>query len=571
MKKVPFLIAACFLSVAPCFAAPSLTDSNLEVREVVSGLSSPTTMAFIGPDDILVLQKDDGKVRRVIGGVLQSGQVLDLAVDASGERGLLGIALHPNFPATPFVYLYYTESSTGSDSSGAAVANRVYRYTWNGSQLSNPTLIVDLPVSSGPNHNGGIVTFGPDGKLYIVIGDLNRNGQLQNFASGPAPDDTGVIFRLDADGSVPTDNPFAAQGGNLAKYYAYGIRNSFGMAFDPLTEKLWMTENGPDAYDEINLVEPGFNSGWEQIMGPDSRDPQGTGDLFTVSGSHYSDPEFSWQNPVGPTGIVFLNSTALGLQYQNDLFVGDINNGTLYHFSLNGARNGLDLESPLADLVADNESELDDVVFGTGFSGITDVKVGPDGLLYVVSFGEGKIYVVSPATSSPLAIGAPSLSEAEVGVPYGAGLSITGGLSPYAVVISRGSIPGGLNIDSGGIAGTPTEDGKASFTVQVTDQQGASVSAKLKIKVLKALSISTEALKTGSVGRAYRVRLKSKGGQKPYSWSLLSGALPSGFSLDSAAGLISGTPSSSGSAALVIEVTDPLGGSVQKSFTLTVE
>ncbi|MGH7843596.1 MAG: PQQ-dependent sugar dehydrogenase, partial [Candidatus Binatia bacterium] len=350
MKKLLFLIGACFLATAPCFAAPSLTDSNLEVREVVSGLSSPTTMAFIGPDDILVLQKNDGKVRRVIGGLLQSGQVLDVAVDASSERGLLGIALHPNFSSTAFVYLYYTESSTGSDSSGAAAGNRVYRYTWNGNQLTHPTLILDLPVSSGPNHNGGVVIFGPDGKLYVVIGDLNRNGQLQNFASGPAPDDTGVIFRINADGSVPADNPFAAQGGNLARYYAYGIRNSFGMAFDPLTEKLWTTENGPDAYDEINLVEPGFNSGWEQIMGPDSRDLQGTGDLFTVSGSQYSDPEFSWQNPVGPTGIVFLNSTALGLQYQNDLFVGDINNGTLYHFSLNGARNGLDLESPLADL-----------------------------------------------------------------------------------------------------------------------------------------------------------------------------------------------------------------------------
>ena len=426
-------------------------------------------------------------------------------------------------------------------------------------------------MSNGPNHNGGIVIFGPDGKLYVVIGDLNRNGQLQNFASGSAPDDTGVIFRLNADGSVPSDNPFAAQGGNLVKYYAYGIRNSFGMAFDPLTEKLWTTENGPDAYDEINLAEPGFNSGWEQIMGPDSRDPQGAGDLFTVPGSHYSDPEFSWQNPVGPTGIAFLDSTALGLQYQNDLFVGDINNGTLYHFELDGARSALELDSPLADLVADSDSELAQVVFGTGFSGITDVKRGPDGLLYIVSFGEGKIYVVLPVASSALAIGASSLPEAEVGVPYSAGLNISGGVLPYTVVISRGAIPGGLNVDSGGISGTPTETGKASFTAQVTDQQGVSASAKLKIKVRKALSLSTEALKTGSASRAYRLRLKAKGGVKPYSWSLLSGALPAGLSLDSAGGLISGTPSGSGSAAIVIEVTDPLGGSAQKSFTLTVE
>ncbi len=171
------------------------------------------------------------------------------------------------------------------------LANRVYRYTWNGSALVNPSLILSLPVTPGPNHDGGIITFGPDGKLYVVIGDLNRSGQLQNHATGAAPDDTSVILRLNDDGTIPADNPFHAQGGNLAKYYAYGIRNSFGLAFDPLTNKLWMTENGPNNYDEINLVEPGFNSGWNQIMGPDSRDPQGTSDLFQVPGSHLQRPQ----------------------------------------------------------------------------------------------------------------------------------------------------------------------------------------------------------------------------------------------------------------------------------------
>ena len=111
------------------------------------------------------------------------------------------------------------------------------------------------------------MTFGPDGKLYIVIGELNRNGQLQNISGGTAPDNTGVIFRINDDGSTPSDNPFFSQGGNLAKYYAYGIRNSFGLVFDPLTGELWDTENGPANYDEINLVQPGFNSGWESDHG----------------------------------------------------------------------------------------------------------------------------------------------------------------------------------------------------------------------------------------------------------------------------------------------------------------
>src|SRR5919108_4936202 len=203
MRKVFCMLAACLCSGVAANAAPALKDSNLQVTEVVSGLSLPTTMTFIGPDDILVLQKNDGKVLRAINGVLQSAPVLDVNVDNESERGMLGIALHPDFPATPFVYLYYTESSTAGDSSGSPAANRVYRYTWNGSTLISPLLILDLPATPGPNHDGGIITFGPDGKLYVVIGDLNHNGQLQNNGSGVSPDDTGVIFRLNDDGSTP--------------------------------------------------------------------------------------------------------------------------------------------------------------------------------------------------------------------------------------------------------------------------------------------------------------------------------------------------------------------------------
>ena len=119
-----------------------------------------------------------------------------------------------------------------------------------------------------------------------MIGDLNRRGQLQNVPTGPGPDDTSVIIRLNDDGTIPSDNPFFSLGGNWAKYYAYGIRNSFGLAFDPVTQKLWMTENGPDTYDEVNLVDPGFNSGWVQMMGPDARSPQGK--RQPVSGARFA-------------------------------------------------------------------------------------------------------------------------------------------------------------------------------------------------------------------------------------------------------------------------------------------
>ncbi|HKC62854.1 MAG TPA: PQQ-dependent sugar dehydrogenase, partial [Pyrinomonadaceae bacterium] len=282
-------------------AVPIVLDQNLSVKTILSGLDQPTSMTFIGPNEFFVLEKATGKVQHVFNGQLQTVAV-DLAVNNASERGLLGIALHPNFPATPYVYLYWTESSTGVDSSNIdevpLLGNRVDRFTWNGSTLTLDRNIIKLRAlqqdagqPSRGNHNGGIVRFGPDGKLYIVIGDNGRRGFLQNVTNGTVPDDqfggpepddahlTGVILRLNDDGTTPTDNPFynattsltGQAAVNIKKVFAYGIRNSFGMVFDPATGNLWTEENGDDAFDEINRVVPGFNGGWIQIMGPSSR------------------------------------------------------------------------------------------------------------------------------------------------------------------------------------------------------------------------------------------------------------------------------------------------------------
>ena len=179
-----------------------------------------------------------------------------------------------------------------------------------------------------------------------------------------------MIFRINDDGSAPSDNPFFSQGGNLAKYFAYGIRNGFGLAFDSVTDKLWNTENGPATYDEVNLVEPGFNSGWKQIMGPSSRDAQGTTDLVIFPGSHYAEPKFSWFSVVGPTAIVFTNAATLGVDYQDSVVVGDINNGNLYRFRLNPTRDGFIFTNPnLGDLVADNNTELSGTHLGDRIDG----------------------------------------------------------------------------------------------------------------------------------------------------------------------------------------------------------
>jgi hypothetical protein len=338
------------------------------------------------------------------------------------------------------------------------------------------------------------------------------------------------------------------------------------MAFDPVTNKLWMTENGPNDFDEINLVEPGFNSGWNQITGPASN----TNNLFVLAGSLYSDPKFSWLNTVGPTGLVFLNSAQLGAQYQLDAFVGDINNGNLYRFKPNVARDGFVFAgSGLVDLVADNSSELDELIFGTGFNGITDLKVGPDGLLYVVSFGDGAIYVIEPGTG-PLSVQVAALPGGEAGVAYNAGLGITGGTPPYTVDLISGSLPSGLALVAETIAGVPTIARNSRITLRITDHAGATITKRFTISISKAVSISTKSLSVGRAGKKYSARLTAAGGKKPYTWSLAGGALPPGLDFDPATGRVTGAPLAPGGGELTFQVSDPLGGTAQKMLTLTV-
>jgi glucose/arabinose dehydrogenase len=569
------------------FAAPSfaqiVNDPNLTVETVVTGLDNPTTMAFIpGGNDFFILQKNNGKVMLVHNG--NATELLDLNVDFDEERGLLGIALDPNFNSNGFVYLYYTETSANGDTDDAdsATANVVRKFHWDGSTFTavQNNLILSLPIAltDASHHNGGIILFGPDEKLYVIVGDRDRNGQLQNFQNGAAPDGTSVIYRLNPDGSIPTDvpNPFfnaLDPTNDLGKYFAYGVRNSFGMAFDSVApHKLWDTENGETTYDEINLVEPGFNSGWQSIMGPDSRNsnnaPQ---DLFVLTGSHYADPKFSWFDTQGPTAIIFLNSTQLGAQYENHVFVGDINNGRIYHFVPNQNRDGFDLPGNLSDLVAENDGDTAPLRFASQFNGITDLKVGPDGFLYVVSLGNGAVYRIVPASPQPppLAVATTTLPDAELGVTYNHDLDISGGTEPYTISQIAGTLPTGISPSATGLSGPPQEAKKFKFTLQVRDDDGATVSRQFAIQVFKALAMSTQSLKNGKVGKSYKGALKAKGGKAPYSWSVSSGQLPVWAHLDPSEGTITGVPSA-GSTTFTVQVTDALGGTDTQPLTLTI-
>lgn len=373
--------------------SPAMLDANLGIRAMVTGLTTPTSMAFLGPNDVLVLEKTTGRVQRVSDGTIR-GTVLDLAVNFASERGLLGMALHPDFPTNPGVYLFWTESMTGEDTNALGevplLGNRVDRFLWDGATLTldrNILRLRSLQEDEGQplrgNHDGGVLRFGPDRKLYVFFGDVGRRGQLQNLAGGPSgngepddqfggpePDDahlSGVVLRLEDDGAAPPDNPFygygaevgGQDGANLQKVFSYGHRNSFGMAFDPIAGHLWLQENGDDSFSELNRVEPGMNGGWIQIAGPadhvgefkeietrDGQDPvagstyfglqqlrwpptliadtteEALSSLVMFPGAHYADPALSWRYELAPGGIGFLTGQGLGAEYESNLFLG---------------------------------------------------------------------------------------------------------------------------------------------------------------------------------------------------------------------------------------------------------
>ena len=279
-----------------------------------------------------------------------------LSVAVSGEQGLLGLALDPNFAQNHYVYSYYTVSG--------ATMNRVVRYTESSGSCTQETVILDnLPSST--NHNGGIIQFGPDGKLYVIIGDAENTANSQNVTSL-----AGKVLRVNPDGSSPSDNPFFSNANaNAQKVFSLGHRNSYGFTFHGHTGHLWETENGPGDNDEINRAMAGGNYGWPTVGG-------------IANNPNFRNPILAYTPTIAPTGIISIpeNSTVYPVAYHNNLLFVDFNSGRMRRVVLSGP-----------DLTQLGTSSI---AYNGGNGGLLSLMLGADGFVYV--FNTNAIFKVVP-------------------------------------------------------------------------------------------------------------------------------------------------------------------------------
>lgn len=321
---------------------------------VASGLANPTAMALI-PDGRILICEQGGSLRVVKGGALLATPLLTVAVDASGERGLLGVTVDPAFAANGFVYVYYTATTP-------APHNRISRFTATG-DLAVPgseVILLDLDDLSGAtNHNGGALHFGPDGKLYAGVGENANATHAQSLTNL-----LGKLLRLNPDGSVPPDNPLLAQtSGNNRFIWAMGLRNPFSFAFQPGTGRLFLNDVGQNTWEEVNEGSAGANYGWPATEG-------------ATTNPAYTGPVYAYPHSGGPvTGCCIVG--AAFYEPTTPTFPAAFLHKYLFMDLCEGWVRTLDPATGAVD------------AWLTGFSSPVDLRVAGDGSVFVLSRGGG--------------------------------------------------------------------------------------------------------------------------------------------------------------------------------------
>lgn len=328
---------------------PASAGTGVRAVKVAGGLNGPAAFTFTPNGTIVYLERATGEVRFRNPKTDFDRLFFDIqGVNGEGERGALGVALHPRWPDKPFVYVYVTRSVKGK------LRNQIVRIRDRGGEGRGLTTILTTPASSSPYHNGGRIMFGPDSKLYAIVGDGHTSSNAQDLTANLR----GKILRMNPDGSVPGTNPMID--GKRGRIFAFGIRNSFGFTFDPENGNLWETENGPECNDEINYVQPGDNYAW----GPNQSCP----DTNQDGPAPQRQPEVTFSNTIGITGTAFCDGCGLAGRQGDLLFGACCDGGLVRRVSLDPAR----------DDVVGNPITMLDAPGGSVFS----MEVAPNGSIY---------------------------------------------------------------------------------------------------------------------------------------------------------------------------------------------
>ena len=446
--RLALALIVCCLAGGSTFQISAATLPAGFSETSIGGIASPTAME-IAPDGRIFVCQQGGSLRVIKNGVLLSTPFMTLTVDSSGERGLLGVAFDPNFAGNNFIYVYYTVTSTPRH-------NRVSRFTANGDVVSagSEVVLLDLnDLSGATNHNGGAIHFGPDGKLYVAVGENANPPNSQTLTNL-----LGKVLRINANGTIPADNPFfnTATDNNRA-IWALGLRNPFTFAFQPGTGRLFINDVGQNTWEEINDGIAGSNYGWPNTEGATS-DPA------------FRSPLFFYGHGTSPTtgcaiaGGTFYNptTTQFPASYVGKYLFADLCSGWIR------------LMDPATNTATG---------FATNINQPVDLKVGADGSLYYLSIGSGAVFRVQFSSSAPTITSDPTNQTVSQGTPATFTVGAIG-TAPLSYQWQRNMVNiNGANGSSFTLASPVLADSGAKFRCVVTNAFGSATSNEATLTV----------------------------------------------------------------------------------------